>query len=175
MVPILKSRLFVLRPFRKGDEESLHRNINDRAIYRFTLRIPYPYTARHAKQWVSLNVKRSQRRLSTLTDIHFAIDIGGEVVGGVGLSGIAGHKAEIGYWLAKHQRGRGIVTEAVKLASRFGFKRLKLRRIYAGVFPHNMASIRVLEKAGFEREGLLRKSRLKNGKLLDELLYAKVR
>jgi len=97
------------------------------------------------------------------------------VVGGVGLRDVDGHKAEIGYWLAEAYWGRGITTEAVKLVVKYCFNRLKLRRLYAYVFPRNQASLRVLFKAGFKKEGLLKKNVVKNGKFFNDVLLAKVR
>lgn len=109
------------------------------------------------------------------SEIRFAIDSGGEVIGGISLRNIEGHKAEIGYWLSEKYWGRGIMTKAVKLVCGFGFGKLRLRRIYATLFSNNRASARVLEKAGFKREGLLRKLHKKDGRLVDALMYAKVR
>ena len=103
------------------------------------------------------------------------MDINGNVVGGIGLNNIEKHKAEIGYWLGKEYWDKGIMTEVVKLVTNFGFKRLKLRRIYAYIFIRNKASIRILKKNGYKCEGLLKKHHLKKGKFIDVLLYAKVK
>jgi RimJ/RimL family protein N-acetyltransferase len=81
----------------------------------------------------------------------------------------------MGYWLAEPFWGRGLTTRAVTAASEWAFDNYKVVRIFATAFAHNIASIRVLEKAGFEREGLMRRSAVKNGVILDQILYAKVR
>ncbi|MFH0868271.1 MAG: GNAT family protein [Candidatus Woesearchaeota archaeon] len=171
MNKIIKSKKFILRPYRKGDEESLIKNINDKVIYRYTCNIPYPYKQKDAKQWIARCKKRNKKK----TEINFAIDINRKVVGGAGFLNIENHKAEIGYWLGKKYWGKGIVTEAVKLVTNFGFKKLHLKRIYATVFLKNKASARVLEKNGYKREGIMRKFHLKDGKFLDAILYAKVK
>jgi RimJ/RimL family protein N-acetyltransferase len=93
----------------------------------------------------------------------------------VGLSDIEGHKAGVGYWLAESFWGRGITTKALRLATRYGFDEVGLRRIYAHVFPFNAASMRVLEKNAYKPEGRLRKEVEKDGRLYDMFLYAKVR
>ena len=173
MAVILRSRRFVLRPFRKGDEESLRKNINNRKIYRYTMLIPHPYTRRHASEWVKKKI--SQRGKKKAGELSFAIDVKGDVVGGIGLLHIEKHKAEIGYWLGEKDWGKGIMTAAVKLMISFCFGKLKLQRVYASVFKGNKASARVLEKAGFKFEGINRKNYLKDKKLFDGLLYAKVR
>lgn len=95
--------------------------------------------------------------------------------GGIGLEKIEGHKAEIGYWLAEKYWGKGVMTAAVEVVTKYSFEKLGLRRIYARVFHFNKASIRVLEKAGFEKEGLLKREAQKDGKLIDSVLYAKTR
>lgn len=78
----------------------------------------------------------------------------------------------LGYSLDKAYNGRGYTTEAVRLVVDYAFQVLKLHRIEAGVMPHNRGSIRVLEKAGFEKEGLSRKNVLINGKWEDHLHFA---
>jgi ribosomal-protein-alanine N-acetyltransferase len=80
----------------------------------------------------------------------------------------------LGYTLDGDQNGRGYTTEAVRLVIDYAFKVLKLHRIEAGVMPHNRASIRVLEKAGFEHEGLSKKNVLVNGKWEDHLHFATI-
>ncbi|HIG98523.1 TPA: GNAT family N-acetyltransferase [Candidatus Woesearchaeota archaeon] len=170
---ILRAKAFSLRPFRKGDEISLRTNINSRNVSRYTLRIPFPYLARHARGWVKKNISLGSRRKAD--ELNFAIDMKGEVVGGISLMHIEKHKAEIGYWLGEKYWGRGIMTEVVKLVCGHAFGRLKLGRIYASVFRPNRASARVLEKAGFRLEGINRKNCLKNGRIYDGMLYAKTR
>ena len=169
----IPSKTFILRSFKKGDEDSLQKHINDKEIARNTLRIPYPYTLKDARSWISHNIKEDRKR--NKTEINFAIDIDGKVIGGIGLDNIEGHEAEIGYWLGQQYSGKGIMTSAVKLVTEYGFSRLGLSRIYAYVFTFNKASARVLEKAGYKYEGKLRKNVLKEGRLIDNLLFAKVK
>jgi len=170
---IIHSKKFILRPYKKRDEVSLRNSINNKKIYRNTLVIPYPYTSKHAKEWIEKNLKEGRKKKPAM--VNFAIDIDGEVAGAVGFHKIEGHKAEIGYWLAEKYWGQGIMTEAVKLATKFGFKKLKLKRIYATVFPSNKASMYVLEKNNYNFEGILRKYHKKDNKFLDAHFYAKVK
>lgn len=166
---------FKLRKFRKGDEESLQRNINDAGIARYTFDIPYPYSRNDAIAWIRKNLRFQKSRKPE--KINFVIDINGEVAGSVGLSDInrKNRRAELGYWLARKYWNKGIMTKATSFATRFGFKKLKLARIYAFVFIPNKASQKVLEKNGFRLEGRLKKVIIKNGKFYDNLLYAKVK
>ena len=74
---IIKNKNFTLRPYRKGDEFSLQKNINDKSIYRYTLRIPFPYTLKDAKKWIGecINALKKKKK----EKIVFAIEIDGEV------------------------------------------------------------------------------------------------
>ncbi|MBI2143970.1 GNAT family N-acetyltransferase [Candidatus Woesearchaeota archaeon] len=173
MIPVIKSKLFTLRPFRRGDEHSLQKSINSRNVTKHTVFIPYPYTMKHSREWVAKNI--SFYRKKKKTEVNFAIGIGGEVAGGIGLRYIEGRKAELGYWLAEKHWGKGIMTTAVGLVTDYAVKQLRLRRLYATVFTSNKASARVLEKSGFRVEGKLRRFHKKGGRLFDALLYAKVR
>lgn len=80
--------------------------------------------------------------------------------------------AMIGYVVDKGHNGRGFATEAIRLAVNYAFKELGLHRIEAGVMPHNAPSIRALEKAGFEQEGIARKNVKINGKWQDHVVMA---
>ena len=168
---IVKAKKFILRKYRKGDEELLRKNINNRKVAKYMSNVPYPYTIKDAREWIAKNLKWQKEKKPT--EHKFVIDIDGEVVGAVGFSSISWeHKAEIGYWLAEKHWRQGIMTEAVKLAVKFGFKELKLKRIFAIVFSPNLASKRVLEKAGFELEGIMRKHDKKHNKFFDSYLFA---
>ncbi len=80
--------------------------------------------------------------------------------------------AFVGYFLDQEHNGRGYMTEAVKLIVQYAFDELNLHRIEAGVMPHNIGSIRVLEKAGFHKEGIARKNVKINGKWEDHQVLA---
>ncbi len=169
---ILHGSGFVLRPYQKGDETSIAKHINDPDIARNTAAIPYPYTLEMAREWIAKCQRNALKK--PLEDLVFAIVVDRFVVGAIGLHHIeAKHKCELGYWLGRAYWGRGIVTAAVRLVTDYAFERLHLRRVCAKVFPYNPASMRVLEKAGFTLEGIMKKSHKKDGKLLDEHLYAK--
>ena len=83
--------------------------------------------------------------------------------------------AEIGYWIGEEFWNRGIATAAIKLLTAHAFSELGLLRVFAVPFATNSASCRALEKAGYQREGLLRRSAIKDGQVLDQFLYAAVR
>ena len=162
----------LLREFRKGDEPSLVRHANNRNVW-LNVRdsFPYPYRQADARSWV---------RLASGDGLNFvfAIEVDGFVAGAIGLrprDDIHALSAEIGYWLGEEFWGRGIATEAVIAVTDYAFETLGMVRVYAEVFEWNVASMRVLEKAGFEKEGVMRRSAYKDRKIIDQALFAKVR
>lgn len=161
-----------VRSWRKDDLKALVRHANNAKIAaNLRDQFPHPYTRRDAIDF--LDYAQVQEPESS-----FAIEYGGEAAGGVGFQlgrDIARISAEMGYWLGEEFWGRGLATRAVKAAADWAFDNYTLTRVFAMAFAHNAGSIRVLEKAGFEREGLLRRSAIKNGVILDQVLFAKVR
>lgn len=109
----------------------------------------------------------------------FAIEIREKFVGYVMLRDInrkyREHIAEIGYCLNKKFRNKGIMTSAVKIIIDYAFRKYKLKRVEGKCRTFNKASARVLEKAGLKFEGILRKNKCKNGKYLDDMIFAKIR
>ena len=167
------TRDFKLRHFRMGDADAIVKHANNLKIYRATIAMPYPYRRGEAVEWIEQNHAEEARKHPGM--ISLAIVVDGEAVGCIGLSDIEGHKAAVGYWLAEEYWGRGIMTGALKLTTRYALGDMGLRRLYATVFLFNKASMRVLEKCGYRREGILRKETEKDGRLYDMALYAKVR
>ncbi len=164
---IIKTKDFILRPFRMSDSDELAKAINNKIIARNTLTIPYPYKLKDAKEWLGSEKKDG---------VNFCIEIDGEVAGSIGFSHVQkGHKAEIGYWLAEKHWGKGIMSKAVREAVRFGFEDLKLSRIFGHVYPFNKGSMGVLKKNGFKLEGILKKDVKKKEEFIDAYLFAKVK
>ena len=168
----LKLSRSVLREWKPGDEESLVRHANSRRIWR-NLRdaFPHPYTLADAEHWINIANPTTPIR-------NFAIVVDGAAVGGIGLvlkDDVFRRSAEIGYWLGEQFWGRGIVTEAVRAVTDYAFATFDLCRVYAGVFEWNLASMRVLAKAGYEFECRMKKSVTKDGQTIDELIYAMIR
>lgn len=162
----------LIRPWRRGDRAALVRQADNRRVW-LLLRdqFPHPYTPADADAWLA---HVAQQRPVT----SFAIAVGGEAAGGIGVApqpDVHRRSAEIGYWLGEAFWNRGIMTAAVRAFTTYAFDAYDLIRIYAGVFSSNPASMRVLEKAGYTREGVLRRSVVKDGQVLDQILYAVTR
>ena len=103
----------------------------------------------------------------------WAIEVEGEAAGGIGIelhTDVERVSAEIGYWLGERHWSRGIATEALRAVTAEAFKRFEITRLYAVPFADHAASVRVLEKAGYVKEGHLRQSAIKDGKVRDQLL-----
>jgi RimJ/RimL family protein N-acetyltransferase len=169
----LRSRECVVRTFRPEDAASLARHGNNRRIWEnLRDRFPHPYTEAHASGYIAHLLSAHDDEPS------FAIDVDGEAVGGISLQpGIDVERvsAEIGYWLGESVWGRGVATSAIRLVTDYGFTRRRLERVFAVPFVTNVASCRVLEKAGYQREGTMRRSAIKDGRIMDQHLYAKTR
>ena len=161
-----------IRPWRLDDAESLARHANNRKIWLAVRDLfPHPYTIQDAREFL-------QRTISEGSAMKFCIEIDGVAVGGIGVhpgEDVHRHTATMGYWLGEEFWGRGVMTEAVTAVTDFCFENFLLRRISAEVFANNPASARVLEKAGFIFEGRLKNNVLKDGELLDSLLYARTK
>ncbi len=161
-----------LREWRTSDAEAIVLHANNRKIWRnLRDRFPHPYELEDARQWIEI-------ASSELPQVNFAITVNDEAVGGIGLilgGDVYFRTAEIGYWLGEKHWGNGIISEAVQAISEYGFDRFKLLRIWAEVFEWNPASMRVLEKCGFVREGILHKAAVKDGVVIDAVRYALVR
>lgn len=161
----------MLRPWTITDKASLVRFANNRAIWRNLLdSFPHPYTGADAERWLE--------HTKTNPGHQFAIDVEGTVVGGIGVipqQGVFAKTANFGYWLAESMWGKGIATAATRALAAHALGVMPFWRLEAPVFAWNPASMRVLEKSGFAREGVMRKSVFKDGELVDCVMYAKVR
>jgi len=162
----------VLRPWRYGDEPALSREANDREIWiSLRDRFPHPYTLEAAAMWVASTLGVDPPR-------NLAIEIEGQVAGGVGLvrhDDVHRFSAEVGYWLGRRHWGRGIATEALTAFTSWAFATFDLHRLYAHAFATNPASARVLAKAGYRLEGTARDGAYKDGRFVDVAVYARLR
>ena len=161
-----------LRPWRESDAAPIVRHANDREVWRnLRDRFPHPYAPADARAFIRAVARQSPT-------MNFAVVLNNGPVGAIGLNlgtDVERYSAEIGYWLGRAYWGRGIMTAAVRAATEYAFGPLGLVRVYALPLADNPASVRVLEKAGYVREGLLRASVVKAGEVHDQFLYAAVR
>lgn len=158
-----------MRDWKITDAPSIAKYANNKNVW-INLRdaFPHPYTLKDAERFLS-------HVIGTNPKTFFAIATPSEAVGSIGLTlGKDVHRftAELGYWLAEPFWGKGIVTRAVRTLTAYAIQELNLHRIFAEPYTTNLASVRILEKAGFKREGRLRSNAFKNGIILDQYLYS---
>lgn len=167
----LKHNNIELREFRKADTIRLVELANNKKISR-NLRdgFPNPYTREDAARFI-------QNCLNQNPTTIFAIEFDGEYVGNIGLNpgqDVYRKSAEIGFFIGEAYWNKGITTISVNLICNYGFEKLGIVRVHAGVFEFNKVSQRVFEKCGFEKEGIFKKSVFKNDKLWNEIRYSKI-
>lgn len=135
--------------------------------------LPYPYTRKDAEEYISAMLSADKRKT-----FAFAIAAEGRVVGSIGVfrcDNIHSRTAEMGYYIGEPYWGKGMGTSAVKQVCDYVFENTDIIRIFAEPFSYNTASCRVLEKAGFAFEGLLRSNAVKNGEIIDMKMYSLIK
>jgi RimJ/RimL family protein N-acetyltransferase len=163
----------LIRSWSPTDRESLATQANDRRVWiNLRDRFPHPYSSADADRFIQGATRMSPERF-------FAVEVGGALAGGVGYTlhdDVERISAEIHYWLGTSFWGKGIATQALRGLTRYVFSAHPvLRRLYAVPFASNPASARVLEKAGYRREAVLRQAVIKDGHVLDQWMYAILR
>jgi RimJ/RimL family protein N-acetyltransferase len=145
-LPIIETQRLILRPLRAGDEPDFLALAGDWDVARMTSDIPHPLLPAHAKAWLKPNG----------SDVRFAIELHGRMIGSAGYFRRRSGAAEIGFWLGRNHWGLGFATEAAAAVVRYGFGVDGYTDFSSAHFADNRASGRVLEKLGFEPVGLAR-------------------
>jgi [ribosomal protein S5]-alanine N-acetyltransferase len=165
----LETSRLILRPWTPEDLPTFEQISNDPDVADFTSSFVYP----QPEDWARARLEKVIGAQGSW-GYSFAVtwfetnEIIAEVSIGLELKRARG---ELGYMCDRNWRGQGIVPEAVKALIAWSFTTLELNRIQACHFPRNPASGRVLKKAGFQREGMLRGYILKNGVSEDVIMY----
>ncbi|MGL5436314.1 MAG: GNAT family N-acetyltransferase [Lachnospiraceae bacterium] len=135
--------------------------------------LPYPYTEKDAEEFIIAMLSADRNKTYT-----FAIVVDSQVIGSIGVfrcDNIHFKTAEMGYYIAEPYWGKGLGTEAVEQTVTYIFEHTDIIRIFAEPFASNAASCRILEKAGFQLEGVLRKNAVKNGEIIDMKMYSLIK
>ena len=162
---------FILREWQISDASSLAENANNINIWN-NLRdaLPHPYSIEDGKSYIKMAL--SQPKPATL----FAIVVEGKAVGSIGIflkTDVERITAELGYFIGETYWNIGIMTDAVKQMASYAFTHFPhLQKIYATPFAFNIASQKVLQKAGFEREAILKQAAIKTGEVIDLHYYS---
>ena len=158
-----------LRPWHINDLENLVALANNPNIARnLTDQFPSPYTKENGLKFIEFANSGEPQRI-------FAIDLDGQSIGGIGLhpqSDIERKNAEIAYWLGEPFWGNGIISKVIPQIVDYGFANLDLHRIFGRAFGRNIASQKVLEKAGFSLEAKLKDAFYKNENFEDAFIYS---
>jgi len=163
---------FLLRQIKLEDRLQLVENANNKKIW-LNLRdkFPHPYSLEDADFYINMILEEDPQ-------YSFAIETESKFAGMIGLlpmSDIYRKTAEIGYWLGEPYWGKGIMTEACKLVTAYGLHTLDFIRLHTGVFDKNIGSMRILEKCGYQKDGIFEKSIIKDGVIYDEHRYSILR
>jgi ribosomal-protein-serine acetyltransferase len=148
----------LLRPYRMNDVDKLFRAVRE-SIKEMSVWLPFAhenYSIKESKDWIKKRPKEWKKGIT----YDFAIfdTQSGDLIGGCGLNEIheSNRRANLGYWVRTSCTGKGIAVVATRLLAKWGFEVLKLKRIEIYVAVGNQRSLRVAEKVGAKREGILR-------------------
>jgi RimJ/RimL family protein N-acetyltransferase len=168
--PINEQRIH-LREWRNEDAPDLAVAIsNYKVLDNLRDGIPYPYSEKDAIEFITATLAAEKD-----SQYAFAICIDDKAIGSIGVfrkDNVHHLTAEMGYYIAEPYWSKGIMTEAVRQMCGFVFANTDIVRIFAEPYAYNAASCRVLEKAGFQCEGILRQNAIKNGQSVDMKMYA---
>ena len=159
------------RTWQHSDAQPLAAIANNRYVWN-NLRdhLPNPYTVTDALQWIAHCKDQNPA-------INFAVTFNGELAGSIGCvikEDVYRKNMEIGYFIGEKFLGKGIATEAVRLLLEYIQQHFDVVRVYAEVFEHNKASMKVLQKNGFYLECIRHKSVIKNNTLLNDYVWVKM-
>jgi RimJ/RimL family protein N-acetyltransferase len=147
----LTDMIVALRPWEPADAEAIVECVNgDPEISRWLDRIPQPYSVEEARAYIAGEAVPGETAFAVIDASS------GRPLGSIGFGPIANETGEIGYWLRADARGGGVMTRALVLLSRWLLARDDVARVQLRADVENVASSRVAEKAGFQREGVLR-------------------
>ncbi len=161
---LLEISRFILRPWQKSDVTSLAKYLNNKKIWdNCRDRLPFPYTKDDACSFIDYAMAQQEMK-------EICIEVNNEAVGNISFmrgTDVERFNAEVGYWLAEPYWNHGIMGEALQEAIRLYGNHTDVTRLFAQVYAGNVASMRVLEKAGFRQVAILCKACFKNGHYLD--------
>jgi [ribosomal protein S5]-alanine N-acetyltransferase len=170
----LESERLLLRQITTADVNEMYAMRSNAAVMKY---IPRPLAKNHEEALE--HIKLLQDNLEKNLGINWGITIKGNPT----LVGLIGHfrirwenfRSEVGYMLLPVYHGKGIATEAIKLAVEYGFNEMKMHSLEGIIAPENIASSRVLEKNGFVKEAHLIENEFYDGKFLDTVIYSLVK
>jgi RimJ/RimL family protein N-acetyltransferase len=167
----LRTNGLILRPWKLEDVPALVEACSDPEIPRWIPMIPSPYDEEDAHSFI----RQAHENWERGEAYNFAIvdAVGGQLAGSIAMRVLRFNTGHLGYWVDREARGRGVATKALKTLCRWALDTLDVKRFELLTDPENVASQRVAEKAGFQREGLLRSSlEYQDGRRRDSILFS---
>lgn len=162
----------ILRPWKAGDAAAIARHANNSKVAGFMRDgFPFPYMLDDAHTWLNMAMKETR-------NLFLAIEVEGEAAGAIGVlfkENVYRYSAEIGYWLGEQHWNKGITSEAIQKLSEYIFRETDIVRLYAEIFSPNISSMKAISKAGFHLEAVNRNAVFKNGVLLDQHVYCRLK
>lgn len=170
--PTLTFESGILTPLAPEHAASLQRQADDELVWQTLFEgFPRPYTMADASAFCGGGWREA--------GLVWGIAVDGDVIGCLGVRQDAGWlrcNAEVGYWIGRQYWGRGITTQALRAAADWAFATMdELTRLYAPIFDWNEASQAVVRKAGFQLEGRMPFSAIKDGRVIGRVLYGRYR
>lgn len=163
---------YSIRDFNFDDVEALVKYANNYNIFKWVKdNFPYPYTEKDAELWISVS-------RNTNDGLNYAIANEKELIGGIGVKfkeDVYRFSWELGYWLGEPFWNKGIITEAVKVFTKYLFENYNIKSIIANVYDGNKASMKVLSNAGYKLDGVIRKAVFKEKLFKDLYVYSILR
>ena len=169
---MIETDRLIIRDFTFDDLETVHSLVQDPDIYKYQHWGPNSYE--DTKNYIKMCIDQQSETPRKSFELCITDKATGDFIGAIGIriKSTSSKNADLGYWVRKDKWGNGIGTEATRGIIKFGFNDLKMNRIWATVSPENISSIRVLEKSGMKKEGLMRQDMFVRGEYRDSVLMA---
>lgn len=159
---------YTLRAWKDSDVLALSKHLNNKKIWdNCRDGLPFPYTEKDANAFISYASGQQEQN-------EFCIEINNEAVGNIGFvrgTDVERFNAEVGYWLSENYWNEGIMSVALKKAIKLYFLQTDIVRLFASVYEFNTASMRVLEKVGFQKIGIHHNACFKNKQFINAHYY----
>lgn len=170
LIPLLETTRLQLRPFALSDAKEVQRMAGNAKVAAMTALIPHPYLDGMAEQWISTHAENFRTGVSATWAV--TLKETNKLIGCISL-GISAKKqqAELGYWVGEEYWNNGYCSEAALTTIDFAFKKLNLVKVTSRHLAENPASGKVMQKAGMEQEGYLKKDMFRNGHWSDMVVY----
>jgi RimJ/RimL family protein N-acetyltransferase len=169
--PPLSTTSLALRPWRAADLPAVVAACQDPSIARFAAAVPCPYGEADARAW--LGAQEPARRRGARLELAIVEPRADELLGALALSSVehVHGRAMVSFWVAPQARGQAVAARALRLLAGWAFSSLGLTRLELFIEPDNAASLRVAQRCGFVREGLLRSRWVSKGRRRDSVVY----